>query len=221
MVIEDGGRLFPKLLDFGIAKESHEVDSATATGAPPEGSFDEVQDPVGAHGPNGAVTRTDPTLKDRHLTPPGAGIGSWWYMSPEQWGDAHAVGPASDIYSLGVLAYKALTGRVPFSAQTEHECYRQHLHAAVPPLGDDFPPELDRIFQRALAKPPDARHRTAQELASELRAALMATERELLRSLARQWEARAQAPDLLLGGDVLAGVERWTRQAPPGLLSKL
>lgn len=97
----------------------------------------------------------------------------------------------------------------------------QHLHAAVPPLGGDFSPDLDRIFQRALAKTPDARHRTAQELASELRAAWMATERELLRSLARQWEARAQAPELLLGGDVLAGVERWTRQAPPGLLSKL
>jgi WD40 repeat protein/serine/threonine protein kinase len=218
MVIERGGRLIPKLLDFGIAKMSQEVEPATP-GTWPEGSLGENQGP--AHGPNGAVTSTDPTLKGRHLTPSGAGFGSWWYMSPEQWGDARAVGPASDIYSLGVLAYRALTGRVPFTAETERECYRQHLNASVPLLGGDFSPDLDRVFQRALAKTPDGRHCTALELASDLRTALMASERELLRSLARQWDARARAPGLLLGGDVLAGVERWTRRAPAGVLSKL
>jgi WD40 repeat protein/serine/threonine protein kinase len=221
MVIERAGRLIPKLLDFGIAKISHEVESATPAIATESSLEEKTQDPVRAHDPNGAVTGTDPTLKDRHLTSVGAGIGSWWYMSPEQWGDARAVGPASDIYSLAVLAYKALTGRVPFAAESKHECYRQHLNASVPSLGGDFSPDVDRIFQRALAKTPESRHSTALELASELRAALMASERELLRSLAQQWHACARTPDLLLGGDMLAGVERWTRRAPPDVLSKL
>jgi WD40 repeat protein/serine/threonine protein kinase len=217
MVTERRGRQIPKLLDFGIAKLDHEVEPPTPESWP-DGSLGENQDLVSAHGPAGAVTKPD---QDRHLTPSGAAIGSWWYMSPEQWGDTRAVGPASDIYSLGVLAYKALTGRVPFAADSERECYRQHLNATVPPLGGDFSADLDRIFQRALAKTPEARYRTALELASELRAALMASERELLRSLAQQWEASARAPDLLLSGNVLAGVERFTRSAPPGVLTSL
>ncbi|MEO7732855.1 MAG: hypothetical protein ABIY55_17960, partial [Kofleriaceae bacterium] len=220
MVMEHGIRLVPKLIDFGIAKMSRDLESPTPE-TWPEGSLGENQDPFGRHGPDGAVTGTDPTLKHRHLTPVGAGIGSWWYMAPEQWGDARAAGPASDIYSLGVLAYKALTGRVPFPGESEHQCYQQHRYASVPPLGGDFSPDLDRVFQRALAKDPNARHGSALELAAELRTALTASEHELLRSLAQQWNACARRPDLLLGGDTLAGVERWTRQAPPGALSKL
>jgi hypothetical protein len=49
----------------------------------------------------------------------------------------------------------------------------------------------------------------------------MTCERELLRSLAVQWEACARPPALLLSGNVLAGVDRWTRRAPSGVLSKL
>lgn len=219
MVIERGGRLIPKLLDFGIAKLSHEGAPATPR-VSPDGFVAENRDPASVPAASGEVTGTDPKAKDR-FTPSRAGIGSSAYMSPEQWCDPRTVGAASDIYALGVLAYKALTGGVPFAAQNQHEWRQQHLHAKVPPLGGDLPAALDRIFQRALAKNPEDRHRTAPDLASELRAALMASERELLRSLAQQWDACARTPALLLSGNVLAGVERWTRHAPSGLLSKL
>jgi serine/threonine-protein kinase len=170
MVIERGGRLIPKLLDFGIAKADHEVGPPTPE-TWPHSTLGENHVPVDAHRADG-VTGTDPSAKDWHLTPSGAGIGSSAYMSPEQWDNARAVGPAADLYSLGVLAYKALTGRFPFTAESESEYYRQHLHTKVPPLGGDFSSDLDRVFQRALAKAPEARHSTAPELASELRTTL-------------------------------------------------
>jgi WD40 repeat protein/serine/threonine protein kinase len=216
MVIERRGRLIPKLLDFGIAKTSQEAAPATSGISP-----DENHDPAGEqpHATSEA-TGTDPELKDR-FTPEHAGIGSPAYMAPEQWDDAHNVGCAADIYALGVLAYRALTGRTPFIAQSQSEWRQQHLKAKVPPLGGDLPAALDGIFQRALAKAPEDRHSTALDFAAELRAALMASERELLRSLAQQWDACARSSGLLLSGNVLAGVERWTRRAPSGVLSKL
>jgi WD40 repeat protein/serine/threonine protein kinase len=216
MMIERGGQLFPKLLDFGIAKVSHELSPPELW---PEGSHGENDPP--AQATDAIVTRTDPAARDWRLTPSGTGIGSSAYMSPEQWGNASSVGPASDIYSLGVLAYKALTGRVPFSADSEHEAYRRHLHTDVPALGGEFSSSVDRVLQRALAKMPAARHATALDLASDLRSALRASERELLRSSAQQWEDKARAPGLLWGGDVLADVERWTRRAPSAVLSEL
>ncbi|HEX2685057.1 MAG TPA: hypothetical protein VHN14_00490 [Kofleriaceae bacterium] len=92
-------------------------------------------------------------------------------MSPEQWSNALTVGPGADLYALGVVAYEALTGRRPFVAQTLSEYVDLHCFAAVPPLGDGFPPSLDRMFQRALAKRPEDRWASALELAAALRAA--------------------------------------------------
>jgi WD40 repeat protein/serine/threonine protein kinase len=212
MLTERGGRRIAKLLDFGIAKADHAAPLSL------EPLVVESRRRADADGP---VTNTDPVGRDWHLTPSDVGIGSSAYMSPEQWDDARAAGPASDIYSLGVLAYKALTGRLPFAAESARDCGEQHLHMEPPPLGGDFPPGFDRAIRRALAKAPEARHGSALELASELRGALPESQRELLRSSARQWAARSRTPGLLWGGDVLADVDRLTRQAPSGALSEL
>ena len=213
MLLMFGRRRIPKLLDFGIAKDDRETASLSLEPL--------VVGRVRAADADGPVTRTDPAARDWHLTPSDVGIGSSPYMSPEQWVDARNVGPASDIYSLGVLAYRALTGRVPFAAESVRACREQHLHRKPPPLGGDFPPDFDRIIQRALAKAPEARQGSALVLAMELREALQTSERELLRSSAQQWAARARAPGLLWGGDVLASVDRWTRRVPSGELSEL
>ena len=125
-------------------------------------------------------------------------------MSPEQWSDAQAVGPASDVYSLGVVAYEVLTGRLPYTTDNSEEFYRLHRFAELPRLGDRFPPDLDRVIGCALAKLPEHRYRSPLEMAAELREALQAQPRERLRSLARVWKDSARSPVLLLrGGELL------------------
>src|SRR4051812_15122799 len=196
MVIERNGRLFPKLLDFGIAKLTGEA------GPPlpehPAGTEKVPTAPLRATPRRAPRTRTDPAAQDHRLTGTSAKLGSTAYMSPEQWSNPEAVGPASDIYSLGILAYEVLTGRKPFTAESTHEYYHQHVYAEAPPLGDGFPPEVDRVIRRALAKAPEARHGNVLELAAALRAALQLQPHEQLRSLAQGWDARARSPELLV-----------------------
>jgi WD40 repeat protein len=127
------------------------------------------------------------------------------------------MGPPADIHALGVLAYEALTGHVPFTVETLDELGQLHGDAPVPPVGGNFSPDLDRIFQRALAKNPADRHGNVLELTSELRAALRTSEPEQLRSLAQQWEDRGRPPGLLLRGDALTEL---THGAPARVLGE-
>ncbi|HET9625924.1 MAG TPA: serine/threonine-protein kinase [Kofleriaceae bacterium] len=206
MVIERNGRLIPKLLDLGLAK-SCEMLTTPAVWA--EGTLGEHA--ALAHARTGTVTRG------------GFAMGSAAYMAPEQWDNAHAVGPATDIYALGVLAYEVLTGRTPFTVEADREgdFYHHHRSSRVPPLGDGVPAELDRVIGRALAKNPRERHETAAVLAADFRAVLRASEREHLRAAAQQWIDRDRHPDLLWNGEVLAGIERWMLQVPASELSPL
>jgi WD40 repeat protein/serine/threonine protein kinase len=217
MVVERGGHLFPKLLDFGIAKVRGMADLGLGPDASAAAANAAARIRLGAR--NEERTRTDPN--EYPLTRTGSRMGSAPYMAPEQWNNARDVGPASDIYSLGVLAYEALTGRRPFQAVHSNDYYRQHVSVEMPPLGGDAPPELDRVIGRALAKEPAGRHRDVMELASELRAVLRTQPREQLRSSAQQWGDRARPAALLWGRDALADLERWAQRAPADGLSEL
>src|SRR6185503_9151162 len=126
-------------------------------------------------------------------------IGSPRYMAPEQWVRGGEVDRRSDLYGLGVLAYEALTGRVPFAATEIVELARAHARAAVPAVGDGLPAELDGFFGAALAKDRAARPATALALAGALRsAARLEPSREALPQLAEPvraaWLARAPQP---------------------------
>src|SRR5262249_20247673 len=92
---------------------------------------------------------------------------------PEQAaGRVRAVGPASDVYSLGAVLYAALTGRPPFQAATNEATLRQVLDQdPVPPrrLNGGIPRELETVCLECLEKDPARRYASAAALAEDLR----------------------------------------------------
>jgi serine/threonine protein kinase len=105
------------------------------------------------------------------LTAPGTVLGTAGYISPEQARGEPAT-PASDRYSLAVVAFELLTGRRPFAGDTPTTEAFAHLNASIPRAGavdPTLPPALDAVFEIALAKDPAERPATAHELVQRLR----------------------------------------------------
>lgn len=106
-----------------------------------------------------------------NATLPGFSPGTPIYMSPEQLrGDR--VDPRSDIYSLAILVYRILTGRLPFPQQDDLSMIRKRLCEPPEPLGSGFSNRVEEVMLRALALSPDQRFQTALEFSDELRTAL-------------------------------------------------
>ena len=104
------------------------------------------------------------------MTEAGSIVGTAQYLSPEQARGA-PVDPRSDIYSLGVVLYEMLTGKVPFSGDTPVEIAMKHLSQVPEPpskLRDGIPHDLDAVVMRALAKDPEQRYATAEEMDADL-----------------------------------------------------
>ena len=104
------------------------------------------------------------------MTETGSIIGTAQYLSPEQAKGA-PVTPASDIYSVGIVLYEMLTGTVPFTGDTPLEIAMKHLSTTPLPPSEkrhEVPPELDAIVLRALAKDPEARYQSADEMDADL-----------------------------------------------------
>ncbi|MEM1177419.1 MAG: serine/threonine-protein kinase [Acidobacteriota bacterium] len=160
ILVSDGGDV--KLLDFGIAK----LLTAPVSEPDPTASAD-VREPVRSAGSAGA---TGATQGLRLLTPE--------HAAPEQV-QGQAVTTATDVWALGVLLYQLLTGAKPFPAADKT---REELEEAIC-RRDPIPPsaaapaawakrlrgDLDAVALRALAKDPDRRYQSAEQLADEVR----------------------------------------------------
>jgi tRNA A-37 threonylcarbamoyl transferase component Bud32 len=136
-----GTRDFVKIVDFGIAKMS-DIETAGAPG--------------------------------RKLTKTGMIFGTPEYMSPEQ-AAGKPLDHRVDVYALGVILFEVLTGRVPFLGDTFMGVLTQHMFDPVPPLREinarvQISPALEAVLFRALAKDPDQRFQSMDELARALTA---------------------------------------------------
>jgi serine/threonine protein kinase len=112
------------------------------------------------------------------ITRDGTLIGTFEYMSPEQI-LGQQIDARSDIYSLGILLYEWLTGRLPFVSHNDYELLRSHVEETPTPPRDlvpQIPVQVEAAILRALAKAPEARFQTAGEFRMVLETSRFSTE---------------------------------------------
>ena len=109
----------------------------------------------------------------QRLTMSGIVMGTPEYMSPEQAADEF-VGPASDLYSLAVVAYEMLTGRVPFAGETPAATLLSHVTKQMPEtreLKGELSAHVEDVLRRALSKHPEERYSSAAAFVAALKPA--------------------------------------------------
>ncbi len=140
------------------------------------------------------------------LTRPGFTVGSWAYMAPERFGRGQ-IDARADVYALACVLYECLTSLLPFPVESMEEQVTAHLSADPPkPSVFDFaiPVEFDDVIARGMAKDPELRYQSANELAAAARQALSGAP-----APARDWPAPAitvvDGLDRTLSGSQRAG----------------
>lgn len=110
-------------------------------------------------------------LETSDLTTPGTIFGVPQYKAPEEYQDIDVVGPATDQYSLAVMAYEMIAGQPPFDASTASAMMLKHVTEPVPPpstIVEALPAQLDAVLIRALAKHPEDRYPSVESFVEYL-----------------------------------------------------
>ncbi len=144
LISYDGDKDFVKVVDFGVAQ-----------------IMEEAQGGSGEH---------------QRLTQIGEVCGSPVYMSPEQC-QGHKLDQRSDIYSMGIVMYETLTNRLPLLGRTMVETMRRHIEEPPPPFTEVrpdlyIPERVEGVILKALAKNPEDRHQSMEQLVQELELAI-------------------------------------------------
>jgi serine/threonine-protein kinase len=148
------------------------------------------------------------------LTQNGMVVGTAQYFSPEQ-AEGRLVGPPSDVYSLGVVAYECLAGRLPFLADSPVTVAMMQIRDVPPPLPADVPGPVQALVMRILAKDPRQRFADGGDLAEGVRAVQEGRPIPAPRPFSAPSPQPVQ-PGLAQVGPGQAGAGRAYAQAPPG-----
>ena len=127
--------------------------------------------PAGAKVLDFGISKLKQPVDGRELTHSGVFLGSPLYMAPEQILEPSGVDARADVYSIGVMLYEALSGRVPFEADALHELFRKVMAETPASLSaerPEIPIELERIVLRAMARDRRSRPQSVRALAIEL-----------------------------------------------------
>lgn len=203
VLIDESGE--PLLMDFGLARLARAPGPADRSAPAPEAR------PLGESPTGSTAWGISPPEPEARLTRTGCFVGTIPYMPPEQT-DGREADARADLYSLGVVFYQMLTGRLPFESKPgEHpaELIERIVHDE-PPRPRDLRPELDSrleaICLKAMAKLPEDRFATAGEFAAALDEYCQALNRAAGKAKRRRraaWITLLAAAGFLLAGVVI------------------
>lgn len=122
----------------------------------------------------------------RGLTREGEVFGTPHYMAPEQAQGASDIGPAADLYAVGIMLFEMLTGECPFDAPTPLSVLYMHINEPLPALearpGVEVDARLERVLEISTAKDPQARYTGASEMLDDLHSATPVRQKVPVRS---------------------------------------
>jgi len=189
MLRSDG---YVKVLDFGLAKFVERRILGLSSSDPE------------------AVTQGESPVPQNVNTTPGVVMGTVSYMSPEQASGLH-VDARTDIFSLGILLYEMLTGRLPFEGTTASEIVISIIQKRPRPMArfaPDVPLEMERIVNKALSKNVEERYQTVKDMLIDLKRLKRGLDFELVVGDEPEQELSRQLLSGGSGGRVSAGQQR-------------
>ncbi|MDM4140804.1 MULTISPECIES: serine/threonine-protein kinase PknD [Mycobacterium] len=164
---------------------------------------------------------------DPGLTQVGTAIGTYYYMAPERFTEDEVTNSV-DIYSLACVLSECLTGSPPYRADTVERLVAAHLTKTAPPPSQlrpgAFPPALDQVIAKGMAKRPEDRYRTAGEFAAAAHDALTTSEQRKASTILRDGHdsyASSPSADTVAGPlpPAAGGANRGERSGPrPSLI---